>query len=242
MDLRHAEGGDFNQFVRLIANHVRCELGQAVQLEYSPKDPKRALLLNWGASIALTIKADDKSSLDPDVSFVNSAGLFTFSAGGHLGADATREMTMTYFIPFRELLGDPHKRKSDGTFIPCAVHENEPIAGNLRIHQTLESGLETWDGMYTLSESIASGGTWDTITHHVTFEVEAGANANPSLKIVRVNVNPSGTFVSATRTRTDELLITMGPAVLEGKKLLSTPSPALSEAFATERLRSVVNK
>lgn len=206
--------------------------------EYRESNRKRAFLKNWGAEIALTLRAIDKGALNPTVSGDNLPGIFTFAGGGHLGANATREMAMTYFIPFSELLADP-ARGPAGNEEQCDVNVSDPIAGNLKIDETLAAGLSTWDGPYTLSESIANGSTWNTITHHVIFDIEMSASATPTWTIARLTVNPTDSLISAERNSTNELLITFGPAVLEGKKLISAPSVTLSDAFSISRLRTV---
>jgi hypothetical protein len=241
MDLRYSNTLSLNRFVRAITAHIRCELGEALKSEYKSDNPKRAFLATWGAKIALTLSAEEISQFDPSLKSVNSLGLFTISAGAHLGTSASREMSFTYFIPFRELLDDPSPRGSNNQAVPCRVHESDPIAGDLQIAQTLSAGLQVWDGKYTLSETLAQGGTWDTISHHVTFKVETSASVTPSWIITRVTLNPSGTLFGAGRKHTDELVITMGPAILKDKKVIAAPSSALENAFQIERLRSVIN-
>lgn len=51
------------------------------------------------------------------------------------------------------------------------------------------------------------------LQHHVKFVIDTGGAATPSWKLTRFTVNPSGNFLNLDRTRTNDLLITMGPAV-----------------------------
>jgi hypothetical protein len=51
------------------------------------------------------------------------------------------------------------------------------------------------------------------LQHEVKFVIDTGATATPSWKLTRATVNPSDNFLSLDRTRTNDLLITMGPAV-----------------------------
>ncbi len=238
MDLRYADENSFGKFVHSIAVHVRCEMHRAVALEYNPNDADRRVLFGWAAKIALTIRAFDKGNLNPGISAVNQLGLFTLAAGGSLETNATREMTMTYYLPFDELLNNQKKIDTAGQLLDCdrLVQEtgvDAPIAGNLGIHESLQAALKSWDSRNTLSERIKDG-PFDTITHHVTFQIVAGATATPTWKLVRVTLNPSSPFASANRTTTNELLITMGPGTLGGRK-------ELDESFSIERLRSVIN-
>jgi hypothetical protein len=52
----------------------------------------------------------------------------------------------------------------------------------------------------------------DVLQNQITFAVQYGGNATPTWKLVRVSANPSSTFLSAQRSRTQDLVITLGPA------------------------------
>jgi hypothetical protein len=52
----------------------------------------------------------------------------------------------------------------------------------------------------------------DVISHEVSFVIVYGGNITPTWKLVRVSANTgSGSFFGATRTKTQDLIITMGP-------------------------------
>lgn len=239
MRLNHATDEEFKDFVKGIASHVKCELTNAVAMEYSPNNQKRAMLFTWAAKVALTIRALDKSTISPGVTANSPPSIFTISAGANASASGTREMTMTYFLPFHELLEDKKIPVNQRQLKDCArvsqeTGIREPIAGNLGIHQTLKAAFETWDASRTLSERIKNG-PFDTVTHHITFEIAAGGDATPTWKFVNVTANPKDPFISANRTTTDELLITVGPGALGDRKELDT-------SFQIERLRSVIRQ
>ena len=184
MDLRYSDEDSFAKFVHSIAVHVRCEMHKSVALEYSPDDRDRKVLFGWAAKIALTIRALDKGNINPGVSTVNQAGTFTLGAGVSLEADGTREMTMTYYLPFNELLNNKKQIDTEGQRLDCdrLVQEtgvDAPISGNLGIHESLQAALKSWDSRNTLSERIKDG-PFDTITHHVIFQIIGGASATPT--------------------------------------------------------------
>jgi hypothetical protein len=87
----------------------------------------------------------------------------------------------------------------------------------------LQSDLKLSEWLFTaLSASMTNTVNFKTTTlavkdsvlqHEVKFVVETNATATPSWKLTRVTVNPSGNFVSLNRTRTNDLTITLGPAV-----------------------------
>lgn len=238
MNYSHKSDEDFALFVRSIAQHVRCELRHAVATEYAPEDPNRRQLYDWAAKIALTIRAYDKGNFNPNVSWLNGPGILKTTVGVQTEANGTREMTMTYYLPFKELLSSRDRIDEAGKKIDCSKLNDdvEPIAGNLGIASSLQASLQAWDGFRTLSENL-EGGPFETITHKVSFQVTGGMSATPTWTFTDVTVNPNPSILSATRTRTDELLITMGPTVL-GTKKERIPSPALNEAFGVERINT----
>ena len=240
-DFRNPSYTEFNNFVYRIASHVRCELGIAVQLEASGNPKRETIVSRWAARVALTIRANDKGQFAPSVSAFNDAMSFTFGAGGRLMSDATREMTMTYFLPFADLLANRFHDERTGKPVDCTKQNEgklaEPIAGDLGIHQSLAAALNIWDPPGNLP--VSKNGPYDTITHHVTFVVEAEGTATPTWKLVRVSGGSQSNFLSASKTQTDELLITMGPAVLSGRNDI-VASRTLDETFNIERLRSAV--
>lgn len=241
MDLQHQGERKFSQFVRSIAEHVRCEMHKTVATEYNPNDPKRKILYDWAAKVALTIRALDKGTISPSLTGLVNAGRVPIAAGVSLETDGTREIVLTYYLPFNELLPARDAIDSQGRKLDCShiSGEVEPIAGNLGVDQTLAAALEAWDANGTLSDRIA-GGPFETVTHHVIFQVVQSGNVTPSWKFTNITINPSGQLLSASRTRTDELQITMGPTQLGTRKELPGPSPALNQAFDIERLRSAV--
>jgi hypothetical protein len=51
----------------------------------------------------------------------------------------------------------------------------------------------------------------EVLQHGVKFEVISNGSITPGFKLTRVDINQSGTFLSAGRTRTHDLVITLGP-------------------------------
>jgi len=249
MDVRHPEGPAFDTFVDSVAQHVRCELGRAIKANVY-NDPKRlAILRSWAAKIALNLKVVDEGSVNPTVAVFNAPQSFVFSAAGQYKGDATREMTMTYFLLLSELIDEPDPDALDANHLPVPCRSANdgfaPIGGQLGIEQTLESSLKSWDSMYVLSDRV-KGGPFDTITHHVQFLVVAGATATPTWKLVRFSADTSGSLLGLNRTMTDDLLITMGPTQLGSRKVAkgyvrsTISSQELNETFFTERLRTAI--
>ncbi|MGA7811203.1 MAG: hypothetical protein WCB02_42065, partial [Bradyrhizobium sp.] len=56
----------------------------------------------------------------------------------------------------------------------------------------------------------------NVIYYEVSFEITTAAGLTPMWKFTNVNVNPTGTLATASRDRTHDLQITMGPGNSNG--------------------------
>jgi hypothetical protein len=253
MDVRHPDPAKFDNFVQHVAMHVRCELRKAVKANIGSDAKRLALLDGWAAKIALNMKVIDEGTVSPTLSGYNVPMSFVLTGTGSYKADATREMTMTYFLTLHELIYEgivEPDLDERGLPTPCVTANDglAPIGGDLGIEQTLESALHTSDSFYVDSDVI-KGGPFDTITHHVNFTVVAGGTVTPTWKLVRFSADTSGTLLGANRTQYDDLLITLGPTQLGARQIAKNRLPLppavssseLDQAFFTERLRSVLS-
>ncbi len=205
--------------VNKIANQVKCELRDAVRdviAEYDNPDIK--WLSDWSAKVTLKIVVDEKSSLNPGLSFntlfpsaVNKFGngttvttpqSFSFGIGGQFSSDATRTETIGFFFVFKELL------TKTGL---CPIGQGPLIESDLKLHDWLEAAALTAETPGTISDPFVSGAPFDVISHEVSFVIVAGGNVTPTWKLVYLSANPTAPFLGVTRTRTDDVLITMGP-------------------------------
>jgi hypothetical protein len=222
------------KLVRSIAGHVHCELRRA--LYDTIHDLGTEWLWDWSAQITLTLTVDEKSSLSPGLSltkllpgFVNrfpngtansSPQSLGIGFGAGAGADANRVESVTVFLDFKDLRKEVAMLK-ERISIPCALTGVYPIEGSLRIEEGLYAGVEA----ATSPGLVAQGapGPLSVITHHVTFDVNVTGNVTPTWHLVNVAANTSGSLISGTRDRKDELLITMGPTEI---KPAGTPTAA----------------
>ncbi|HKH81891.1 MAG TPA: hypothetical protein VKA03_09880 [Methylovirgula sp.] len=80
----------------------------------------------------------------------------------------------------------------------------------------------------------------NVLSHEVKFEILSSGNATPGWKLTRVSINQTGTFLSASRDRTNDLIITFGPTsttqvqkVVNGKeKLVAVTGPSEQAAYS----------
>jgi hypothetical protein len=224
-------------FVNAVAAHVNCELGKAVN--QTAADLGADWLYAWSAKTTLTLTVDEKSSLSPGLAI--SRDVFTLGVGSSLNGDATRIQTISWFFDFADFFAD----RNDPT--PCERQGSYPIAGDLQILESVYSGAKTAEIKNTVSQPFQKGGPLDVIEHHVTFDLSVSGNLTPTWKFVNVSANADGTFLSATRDRKDDLVITMGPSELEAtnRRLVSRkvigPSKSVSDAHLAAQIGQAVS-
>jgi hypothetical protein len=202
-------------FENTIVNNIKCELHKGVQdtLSYYEKvDPSiRARiqwLRQWGALVQLKITADELSGLTPGVSFMrlypNSQNIsLGLAASG--GAHATRVETISFTVSFNELLTQEHPIKT------CAEDENGVlIQSDLKIAQFIfdKAFIATHPG--SVAEFKTVGPPYTVLSDEITFVASFGGSVTPTWKFATIAADSSGTLLSATRTKTDDVIITLG--------------------------------
>ena len=87
----------------------------------------------------------------------------------------------------------------------------------------------------------------NVLSHEVKFDITNTGNITPGWKLTRVMVNQSGNLFSATRDRTNDLTITLGPTVPTPKvtkdkngNLITVTSPGPSSEAYTAALASQI--
>lgn len=95
----------------------------------------------------------------------------------------------------------------------------------------------------------------NVISHEIKFSITTTGNVTPGWKLTRFLINQSGNFFSATRDRTNDLTITLGPTIAtphqqvdangkpmvdpQGKPVVKTtyaPSPPAADAAFTSQI------
>lgn len=226
LSYRFKNSYDPSVFVQSVATHVHCELRKAVLegLAY----PHADWLAGWSAKVALTLTVEESGSINPGLG-VDTPADFHLGVGAGIQKKATRNMQIAWFVVFQDLIEERDNGK------PCERLGPYPILGDLKIGEAVKSGVFSAATLRTVSNPFQAGGPLDLIQHHVTFETVADASATPSWHFVRVSVNPDREFLTASRDNTDDLVVTMGPTVLDdtNRKLgkpVKVPSPAVVDA------------
>lgn len=219
---------DMGIFVNRIANQVNCELSKAVYdviIEYQENDGNPVgWLASWGAKATLKIIVEEKSNLSPSV-LVTPPGTFSLGANGSLSSDATRTETITFYFVFADLFDPKTHRLPTTEPSVCKHYSDILIESDLKLKDWVETVGLLASTPKTVSQPFKTGGPLDTTSHEVQFLVTLTGGVTPAWKLVSVAVNPSGSFLGATRAKTDDLLVTMGPMTSiapNGRPLVST--------------------
>lgn len=214
---------DAQQLVEAIVQSIHCELKNAIT-DVIDKDHQFGvanhgirytdwLLNDWGVQLALTLTIEEKSSISPNAVGLPpspATAIFTIAGGATLSADATRIDKLNFYYTVAELYDKTHPH--------CVPGTEPPRPGSLLIQSDL--GLKEWlfsqvmlygtdeVGVYTSPKGVFKQ---NVLSHEVKFEVVSSGNITPAWKLVRATVNQSGSFFSASRDRTHDLLMTFGP-------------------------------
>lgn len=214
--------------VQAIVTSVHCEVADAVKdvIDQDIADAKQfherpaaTWFYNWGAQVALTLTVEEKSTLNPtsELTPTGTPGtIFTMPASASLSADAIRMDKANYYWSVPDL----YKRA------PCArgvQPKNDAggssllIQGDLKLEQWLaDQVLAVATGEVTQPNSSKGPLGQNVLLHEVKFEIVSTGGVTPAWKLVPVNFNQSGTFLSGTRDRTHDLIITFGPGNSQG--------------------------
>lgn len=222
--------------------HIRCEIGNALAnvLDDPKLGPMVSWLRNWGATATIKLTVDELETLTPGASFTTPLENHTtvFAKGGNvvssqnfaLGvglsgtAHSTRLETITFAYSNKYLLQEVEKdRKVYGDVNSCNNIRNElVVSGDLKISEFLyDKAVIAAQG--EASNAGPSKAPFSTLSDDLTFVTAFGGSADPTWKLVRVTANTSPTLFNATRTHTNELLLTFGP-LKDPSKATSAPT------------------
>lgn len=234
------------QLVQSIIYNITCEVQDAIDDIYNnPDHPRKSTFLDtWGAQIALSLQVEEKSSANPVVNWLppsSASAVFNLAASGTLSADATRqEKTNSYFtVAQLRKLGRCEKRPG-GLLL---------MQSDLALFEWLNANVIAADTHKIQYSKDYSDGPFKTnvLSHEVKFDITNTGNITPGWKLTRVMVNQSGNLFSATRDRTNDLTITLGPTVPTPKvtkdkngNLITVTSPGPSSEAYTAALASQI--
>ena len=233
-----AAPGDAYTMVQAITQSVKCELATALRDVWT--DPYLHaqhtidFLSQWGVQITLTLTIDEKSSIGPNLVWMPpspAAAIFGLGLGGAASADATRKDTLSFYYLVPTLL----------TMSPCKGgpqgNDNSLLVqSDLKIEEWLRTYISPVGTSVINAPTSNSGVLKDNaLSHDIKFDVVTSGNLTPGWKLTRVTVNNSPPFLSASRDRTHDLSIIMGP----GDKTGLTGNAALT-AYEAQQIDSAI--
>lgn len=222
------------QLVQAILTNVKCELRAAVYEFDHPEGHTRTgptYIDKWGVITNLGLTISERSAANPtaDLLSVSPSALFTASFGVHGSAEATRTDKIESFITIAELRALNRNGKCDprlrgGPFL---------LQNDLKLSHWLTAALVGY------STDVVNFSTFKAndavLTHDVKFQIVTSGEFTPQWRLVRANVNTGGTLLSASRDRTHQLTLTLGPTDEKYR-----PSQQLSNAAQAQAIGNAV--
>ena len=236
------------------ANKIPLEQSSTLHGKQSPYQPG-LIPESWIAAVSISLQVDESSSLTPGVTFnevlanatksfvhsvVTVGQSYNFGIGGTLSSTATR---IDKFDPVYSVadLGKPYAK--DSTCLPQndlykAMGVSPPRSSPFIIESDL--GIKDWllgaGIVNALLRSTPIKGTSpdksvpNTISYEIKFVIVSNGNLTPTWKLLKISANTSGTLYTAGRTRTHDLIVTIGP-----------PTQATSNTHLASQIGNVVS-
>ncbi|HTV26970.1 MAG TPA: hypothetical protein VMF32_04235 [Xanthobacteraceae bacterium] len=193
-------------FTNVIINNVKCELHKGVQDIVAPSSgtPNNLVqwLRTWGSKVDLKFTVDEMSSLNPGAAF-KPPPPFSWGLGLGGSAHATRDEDISFTYAFKDLL-------AQGRINKCDNENGILIQSDLQIGDWIAKHVQ----LATIPGTIPGTGmpSYDTVTYTLTFVASYSANATPTWTFKHVTVDPSGSLISLSRSKTSTLILTLSPA------------------------------
>jgi hypothetical protein len=248
--------------VQRIKQSIYCELRTAVVMEMGQSalaNPKgQAIPDDWGAEITLSLEVDETSAFNPGATLSKPLGgtdMFSVGLGASLSSQATRiDKYYSFFsaaqlkVPFASPDTSCQRFDDNGRLVDIS-HEGSSllISGNLGIDPWLKSALIQQNAIPSSPELKGSFTKLDVISYDVKFIVITTGTVTPSWKFLKLTAGTGSPFASANRTRTHELILTLGPSnttvvTKNGKrKVVSSPSNAASQLHFSSEIGQAVS-
>jgi hypothetical protein len=236
------------QLIQSIIYNVTCEAQDAIDgIYHNPDHPRQSTFLDtWGVQINLNLQVEEKSTANPTVNWLPpspTSSVFNLAGTATGSADATRQdKTNSYFTvaELRKLGACPKDSRPGGILL---------MQSDLGLYEWLNAQVIAADTHKIQYSADYSDGPFKTnvLSHEVKFDVTTSGSITPGWKLSRVLINQTGTFLSATRDRTNDLTITLGPTIPAPKivkdrkgNFVTVSAPAPSNDAYTAALASQI--
>ncbi|MCJ2059811.1 hypothetical protein MKL09_25185 [Methylobacterium sp. J-048] len=229
-----------DDLVYRIKKSIYCELRLAT-VQYGNGEtigrsgPTSPLPDNWGAQLNLYITADETGALNPSISYnriIHNANIpraspygqsFSLPFTGVLSSQAVRKDTYYSFFTMKGL-----KQPITDDDTSCGEYSksdpNDPniypldrrgssyfLSGNVGIARWMRGALMAQDAIPSSKTPKSLSSKTDILQYDIKFIVITSGTANPTWKLVDLSTGGGMPLASLNRTRTHELLLTLGP-------------------------------
>lgn len=248
------------EYENTVVTHVLCEVSKGIW-DASTNPNFYVPWLNshaWGTSVTLTITVEDQSGLSPGVSLSNPLEnsikffpvggnvtvpqSFALGIGGSGSASATRTETIQFTYVNDALFAYAKSNIRDGKVSCDKYHKGVIVESDLQIDQFIydKASVATLNNITSAQTGYPP---FNTFTDNVSFVASLGGNITPTWKFARISVDPSGNLLSATRTNTNQVTITVGPIqTYASKKGPAQLSPGAQSQHNTQTLAGAINQ
>jgi hypothetical protein len=241
-------------YVSDIVRNIRCNVSDAINYLYNQEGSQAsgrglediAFLNTWGAQITLNLTIDEKGIVSPtsNITPLGQPVRWIFNLG--LGASGSSEALRVDKVSYIYLVSDLRKWKCD----PSRQTGFMLLTNDLKFKEWLYDTVQLQIMQTASLPAYDNGPNKSSILYYeVKFDVATSGTVSPGWKLVNATINQSGTFLTATRDRTHDLQITLGPAVSmpidpkkpNGPKTLQLSQAAANTALAGEIGTAVAN-
>jgi hypothetical protein len=198
-----------------------------------------SFLADWGVEVATDLTVTENSTLAPGFSWTPTKPI-SIAAGVGAEAVSSNENKYNVFYPLSQLYR-PDLFKVENETRPCrdplGQKEGSPLVDiDLQIVPLLESRIQIVslglaDDPKTMQDVM---GVKNVLTQTVSIKEKISGNVTPKWEFTTRNVNPSGTFLSAGRERTHQLVFTFGPMAADKRQL----TPLAEQFHLNEQLKA----
>lgn len=222
-----------------ILNHLKCEIHLGVQSVIddpnfvgNPRGGRKPSWLigtgvgtdlGWGAKVSYVLTADEKNQFNPGLSYTNPFAkmgtLFSLSGGIQSSAEARRKETGAVTYAFADLMNREARIPATG----CENQDGVLIRSNLKIADFIRNKVfvtrvpgTTPDDAVTIDSGPPQ--ILNAFSDEITFTIIYGASITPSWVFVRLSVNPEAPLLSAERTKTQYVTITVAPILTRSSR------------------------
>jgi len=192
-------------------------------------------LEHWGVEVATDLTVSESSTVNPTGLWAPvspASAVFTLGGGISGASVASNENQFNVFYPLAALY-QPTVFRADDQGRPCrnptGNKDGSPLVDiDLKIQPLLESRAQLVQiGVADDPDRLAKiYSVKNVLTQTVSIKETVSGDITPTWKFTTGSVNPSGTFFSANRERTHQIVFTFGPLADDGRSLIG-----LAEAF-----------